>query len=194
MIAALYVQPSGVYSQVANVDLWHSERDARTYDGPWPVVAHPPCQAWGRFRNTVSDDDGGCFAAALAAVRRWGGVLEHPAYSAAWQAHGLPYPPQEGWQQDIYGGWCCYVEQGHYGHAARKPTWLYAHGIEPPSLIWGNAPQRFPPGILERYGYEKARRWGVIQVMGGKRKSEIRSATPAPFRDLLLSIAATVKP
>lgn len=190
-VAALYVEPEGVYSGVANVDLWAADRDARTYGGPWPVVAHPPCQAWGRFHRLALNDEGGCFAAALDAVRRWGGVLEHPAYSHAWQAHNLPYPPQKGWQRDVEGGWCCYVEQGHYGHPARKPTWLYAVGIDPPTLQWGKAPQRFAPGILERYGYEKARRWGVIQVMGGKRKAQIRSATPPAFRDLLLSIAKT---
>lgn len=192
-MAALYVEPGGTYSGLDNIDLWPVERDARTYGGPWPVVAHPPCQAWGRFRNLVLQDEGGCFAAALDSVRRWGGVLEHPAYSHAWQAHGLPYPPRKGWQRDVEGGWCCYVEQGHYGHPARKPTWLYAVGIDPPTLQWGNAPQRFPPGILEKYGYVKARRWGVIQVMGGKRKAEVRSATPPAFRDLLISIAATAR-
>lgn len=193
MIAALYVQADGAYAGLPGIDLWPADRDARTYVGPHPVVAHPPCQAWGRFAKLALTDEGGCFAAALAAVRAWGGVLEHPAYSLAWQAHKLPYPPLTGWQQDIHGGWCCYVEQGHYGHPARKPTWLYAHGVEPPPLRWGKAPQRFPAGILERYGYVQARRWGVIQVMGGKYKAEIRSATPPAFRDLLLRIAASAQ-
>jgi hypothetical protein len=31
-------------------------------------------------------------------------------------------------------------------------------------------------------------------MVGGKRKTEIRNATPPQFRDLLLSIAATVRP
>jgi hypothetical protein len=91
MIAALYVQTDGVYAGLPGVDLWDEARDARTYAGPHPVVAHPPCQRWGRFwhgsprkphQHTLGDDDG-CFAAALASVRRWGGVLEHPADSRA---------------------------------------------------------------------------------------------------------------
>ena len=113
MIAALYVQADGCYAGLPGVDLWPEERDARGYDGPWPVVAHPPCARWGRFaeggpsaphKRKLGDDDG-CFAAALVAVRRWGGVLEHPAYSHAWDAHNLPWPPPEGWQMDVHGGW-----------------------------------------------------------------------------------------
>ena len=43
--------------------------------------------------------------------------------------------------------------------------------------------------MIERYGYEKARRIGVVAMVGGKNKTAIRNATPEPFRDLLLSIA-----
>jgi hypothetical protein len=118
-------------------------------------------------------------------------VLEHPADSHAWLAHGLPWPPGNGWQCDITGGWCCQVEQGHYGHAARKATWLYAVGCELPDLIWGSSGQRLDPVMVERHGYEKARRVGIVAMVGGKRKTEIRNATPPEFRDLLISIAST---
>jgi len=47
--------------------------------------------------------------------------------------------------------------------------------------------------MLERHGYEYARRKGLVSMVGGKRKKEIRNATPHEFRDLLLSIAATAK-
>jgi hypothetical protein len=199
MIAALYVQADGVYAGLPEVDIWPEERDARTYAGPWPVVAHPPCQRWGRYwhgsprkpHQYAKGDDNGCFAAALAAVRRWHGVLEHPAHSHAWDAHSLPWPPAEGWQMDVHGGWCCRVEQGFYGHGARKASWLYAVGCDLPSLRWGEGEQRLDPVMLERHGYEKARRVGLVAMAGGKRKTEIRNATPIPFRDLLLSIAAS---
>lgn len=198
-IAALYVQVGGVYSGLRGVDLWPEERDARRYDGPWPVVAHPPCQRWGRYwhggpaapHTRKLGDDGGCFVAALTAVRRWGGVLEHPAYSHAWKAHGLPWPPAEGWQMDMNGGWCCRVEQGFYGHSSRKPSWLYACHTRLPSLHWGEGEQRLDRVMLERHGYERARRCGVVAMAGGKRKTEIRNATPPAFRDMLLAIAAT---
>lgn len=201
MIAALYIEAAGCYADLAGVDPWDVQRDARTYAGPHPVVAHPPCERWGRFwhgsprkpHQFAMGDDGGCFAAALAAVRRWGGVLEHPADSLAWAAHGLNAPPRAGgWHvADFHGGWTCYVEQGFYGHAARKPTWLYANGTALPSLRWGRGEQRLDPVVLERHGYAYARRQGVVSLIGGKDKKAKRNATPPVFRDLLLAIAAT---
>lgn len=168
------------------------------------MVAHPPCERWGRFWHGSPrkphqyrlGDDGGCFAAALAAVRKWGGILEHPADSRAWAVHGITAPWRcGGWTAaDFGGGFTCYVEQGHYGHAARKATWLYAHSVELPLLTWGASPQRLSPVLLERHGYEYARRKGIVTNIGGKRKKEIRNATPPEFRDLLLSIARTARP
>jgi hypothetical protein len=199
MIAALYVETGGCYFGLDEVDPWDQKRDARRYAGPHPVVAHPPCQRWGRFWHGSTrkphqfklGDDGGCFAHALDAVRRWGGVLEHPEGSQAWAHFGLIAPPRSGaWVvADWEGGWTCYVEQGHYGHLSRKGTWLYANGAEPPSLTWGRGKQRLHPVALERYGYEKARRIGMMAMVGGKRKTEIRNATPPAFRDVLLGIA-----
>ena len=202
MIAALFVATGGCYFGLPGVDPWDEARDARLYAGPWPVVAHPPCQRWGRFwhgstrkpHQFALGDDGGCFDSALASVRQWGGVLEHPADSRAWSAFGL-IPPLRGglWTQaDTKGGWTCYVEQGFYGHLSRKPTWLYACHILPPQLRWGIGEQRIHPRALELHGYEKARRIGMMAMVGGKRKTEIRNATPPEFRDVLLSLAATV--
>jgi hypothetical protein len=200
MIAALYVETGGVYSTLPNVDPWDQVRDARTYVGPHPVVAHPPCQRWGRFwhgsprkpHQFQLGDDGGCFAAALAAVREWGGVFEHPADSHAWRVYGLTRPPRAGgWiRADEHGGWTCYVEQGHYGHASHKATWLYVVGTNLPDLQWGPSPQRLDPVVLARHGYAYARRQGMVSRIGGKDKTAIRNATPVPFRDLLLSIAS----
>lgn len=150
MIAALFVATGGVYLGAEGVEPWDVSRDARTYPGPHPVVAHPPCERWGRYWfggpsarvRRVKGDDGGCFAAALCAVRKWGGVLEPPEASAAWRVFGLATPPKGGaWiNADLEGGWTCCVEQGHYGHRARKATWLYAARVDRlPSLMWGRA-------------------------------------------------------
>lgn len=203
-VAALYVEPKGCYVGVPGVDPWDEARDARKYSGPHPVVAHPPCQRWGRFWHGSTrkphqyklGDDGGCFEAALRSVLTWGGVLEHPAHSKAWDEFRLRKPKQgEGWVRDDMGHpctgyWTCYVEQGHYGHPSRKPTWLLANTYgKPPELNWTKGEQRLPAWMIERYGYEKARRIGVVAMVGGKNKTAIRNATPEPFRDLLLSIA-----
>lgn len=198
MIAALYVQPSGCYFGLPNIDPWDEARDARKYAGPWPVVAHPPCERWGRYWNggpsarvrRIKGDDRGCFAAALAVVRRYCGVLEHPEGSAAWDHFGLNRPSRcGGWVvADFCGGWTCCIEQGAYGHRARKATWLYAWGVELPSLEWGSAPGdfvRLDEGFHSIEERRRAVKTGACQRLSAKQ----RKATPLPFRDLLISIA-----
>ncbi|MBO4228058.1 hypothetical protein GRB70_37550 [Bradyrhizobium neotropicale] len=204
MIAALFVETDGCYFGLEGVDPWDQARDARRYAGPHPVVAHPPCQRWGRYHggsprkpNQYSlGCDEGCFASALTAVRNFGGVIEHPKDSHAWRWFGLRTPRSEGgWTEaDAFGGWTCCLEQGHYGHFARKATWLYAARTARPDLVWGPSEQRLPAYAIERYGYEKARRIGVMAAVGGKDKTKIRNATPPAFRDLLLAIARTATP
>lgn len=199
MIAALFVETGGCYFSLPDVDAWDEPRDARGYAGPFPVVAHPPCQRWGRFWHGSPrkphqfrlGDDGGCFAWALASVRTWGGVLEHPADSRAWEAFGLSKPRRGGaWTAlDEFGGASVYVEQGNYGHPARKPTWLYARAPVLPELCRDRVPQRLDPVSLARYGYEYARRQGIVSMVGGKDKQKIRNATPPQFRDVLMEIA-----
>ena len=191
MIAALYVAEGGCYCGLDGVDPCPESRDARRYAGPWPVVAHPPCSRWCRLAGLVEarwghkrGDDGGCFAAALAAVRRWGGVLEHPAYSDAWAAFDLPAPPFEGWQMGICGGWSCHVEQGRYGHPAKKATWLYAYGCELPSLDWGRVADGESQALVSWCGNHTKAHDKRPRVGKGA-----AAATPEPFRDLLLSMA-----
>ncbi len=211
-VAALYVETGGCYFGLPGVDPWDEARDARLYDGDMAVVAHPPCQRWGRFWHGSTrkphqfqfGDDKGCFKAALATVRRVGGVIEHPAESGAWNRQdqperpgfGLPVPVKgAGWSEpDEYGGRSCYVEQGHYGHPARKASFLYAVHIDfgGHQLIWDRTRAKVPAWMVERYGEAKARKIGVVAMMGGKDKTRKRNATPEAFRDVLLSMARSV--
>jgi hypothetical protein len=205
-IAALYVQTGGRYFNLPGVSPWDEARDARRYDGPHPVVAHPPCQRWGKLwagqplfiKRTgirkIKGDDGGCFKAALASCRRFGGILEHPWGSHAWPHFGLNVPPRSGgWiSADFFGGWTCCVEQGRYGHYARKPTLLLAYGCELPELDWGIGEPRLDPAVIERMGLARAKRLGEVGSRGGGKDSAARIGTPKPFRDLLLGIARSV--
>lgn len=192
MIAALFVQTNGVYFGDPEIDPWDEERDARLYAGPYPVVAHPPCSRWCRLAGLVEarwghkrGDDGGCFAAALASVRKWGGVLEHPAYSDAFTAYGLPIPKPGGWQRGICGGWVCHVEQGRYGHRAKKATWLYAFGVSSlPSLDWTAIPDG-ESECLVSWDSNHTSKFDKRPRLGKK----AASATPPAFREMLLSIA-----
>ena len=195
VVAALYVAKGGCYYGLPDVEPWGlPDRDAMLYAGPHPVVAHPPCARWCRLAGLVEarwghkrGDDGWTFAAALASVRQWGGVLEHPAYSDAWLAHGLLDPGAEGWTAAGDGGWVCHVEQGHYGHRARKATWLYACGVASlPSLAWGRSDAT---AHLSRCGNH-----GIPYSDPTLRLTDKHaSATPPAFRDLLLSIARSVR-
>lgn len=190
MIAALFVHKGGAYYGLAGVDPWDEARDARLYAGPWAVVAHPPCARWCRLAGLVEarwghkrGEDGGCFASALASVRRWGGVLEHPAYSDAWAVFGLPAPPRSGgWVRGLCGGWACHVEQGRYGHPAKKATWLYAFGVSLPSLRWGH--DWIGSALVSAC---------ANNTQTGETRPRIMhvaaAATPLAFRDELLAIA-----
>ena len=205
-VAALYVQTGGAYFGLEGVEAWDQHRDARKYAGPSPVVAHPPCQRWGKFWagsplviartgvRKVKGGDEGCFAAALASVREFGGVLEHPEGSHAWTHFGLNKPPRDGgWiVADEFGGWTCCVEQGKYGHYARKPTWLYAVRAALPELRWGRTAARLDPALIARLGFKKAQRIGELSVRGGGVDSKPRIGTPTEFRELLLMIARSV--
>lgn len=197
-VAALYVQKGGVYYGVSGVEPWGMDRDARTYAGPYPVVAHPPCARWGRYWSGGPShhgkfklgDDKGCFAASLESVRRWGGVIEHPEGSHAWAMFGLNAPPRRGGRivADFQGGWTSCVEQGWYGHRARKKTWLYAHSVELSSLNWGAAPGRFVR-LDDGYNTADERRKAVKRGAAELLSHREREATPVPFRDLLIGIA-----
>lgn len=195
MIAALYVETNGCYFGLPRVDPWDEARDARSYEGPHPVVAHPPCQKWGALANVNyarwggehnrPGNDGGCFASALASVRRWGGVLEHPAKTRAWAAHALTKPSAVGWQRNDDGGWVCEVWQSAYGHRANKATWLYAFGVEsPPELNWSRLRGTHQIGFYDQRGKDRNKR-----TLSRKEAA----ATPEPFRDLLISIARTAR-
>lgn len=196
MIAALFVQTGGAYYGLPDVDPWDEARDARLYVGPHPVVAHPPCSRWCRLAGLVEarwghkrGDDGGCFESALRSVRTYGGVLEHPAYSDAWAVYDLPRPMTGGgWTRGMCGGWTCHVEQGRYGHVAKKATWLYAFGAELPALRWGYACDVASQSLVSWCGNHTSR--FDVRPRVGKREA---SKTPVEFRDVLLSIARSAQ-
>jgi hypothetical protein len=192
IIAALFVERRGSYFGVPGVDLWDEKRDARKYAGPHRVVAHPPCSRWCRLAGFVQarhghkiGDDGGCFASALASVRRWGGVLEHPAFSKAWKAHGLKAPCRDGgWTMaDEHAGFTCQVEQGRYGHPVKKSTWLYANGVELPELRWGWSPDQESTAAVSW-----CRNSDPTETRPRLQK-KAAIATPPAFRAVLLGIA-----
>lgn len=193
-VAALFVQTGGCYYGLPHVDPWDEARDARLYNGPYPVIAHPPCQLWGALsrvnykrwggEHNRPGNDNGCFASAIGFVRRFGGVLEHPAKTFAWEAFCLPRPRPGKWVYAECGGWVCEVWQSAYGHKANKATWLYFVGpSEPPMLNWDRPIGNYQIGCPDTRGKERNK------PTLSKREA---NATPVLFRDLLISMAMSV--
>ena len=128
-VAVLFARADSIYKKLTNTDVWDIVRDARRWQGGAPVVAHPPCRAWGRLRSFAKPRKGERQLAiwSIRQVRKFGGVLEHPAGSTLWKKAGLPLPGQ----RDKYGGWTLAAPQYWWGHKAEKATWFYIVGCEP---------------------------------------------------------------
>jgi len=192
-IAALFVQQDGCYSGLNFIESWPESADAREYHGPYPVVAHPPCQRWGSLayanfarwggEHNRPGSDGGCFASALASVRAWGGVLEHPAKTRAFSAYGIPAPSGPLWEKAPCGGWVVCVWQSAYGHMANKATWLYYHGESRPHEM-----RQDRPVGTHQIGYQDKRGKLLNKPTLSKREA---NATPVAFRDALIRLAAS---
>jgi len=190
MIAALFVESEGSYSGLEFIDLWPIDRDARLYNGDLPVVAHPPCQLWGKMANVnysrwggdhnKPGNDKGCFKSALDSVNKYGGVLEHPAQTYAWKEHGIEKPEKGKWT-DHGDYWVCEVWQSAYGHRANKATWLYYVGKVPPlDLDWNMTKGSHQVGFQDKRG--KARNKPTLS-------NKEANSTPVSFRDALINLA-----
>jgi len=187
-IAALFVDSNSPYKQQPFVDCWDQVRDAMLYRSPYPVVAHPPCTRWCKLapinharHGTPMCEDGGMFEFALNAVRRCGGVLEHPAQTMAWAMFNLPKPKSSGGWLEADDGFVAYVEQGRYGHQCRKGTWLFVSGVSRanlPELRWGYSLKWDGPSV------------GAYASRGRVEQSHI---TPPAFLDVLVGIARSVE-
>lgn len=173
------------YWTIAGCDVWDRERDATQYRGPHVVLAHPPCRTWGKLQYFAKPREGeralGCLA--VAAVRRWGGVLEHPAGSELWPFCQMPKP---GERIDAFGGYTLTVKQFHWGHRCEKPTWLYIVGC----------PRRRLPPIPHRGGAPECVIGGKAVKHGGKPGMSHfeRMHTPPAFAEWLVTVARRCTP
>lgn len=143
-VAVLFARSDSTYKHLEGCTVYDIERDARTFSGGMPVVAHPPCRAWGRLRTFANPrpDEMNLARLAVALVREFGGVLEHPAGSLLWQSQRMPFP---GSPKDSWDGWTLAAPQKWWGHKAEKATWFYIVGAKPQDLptvpiVLGEAP------------------------------------------------------
>lgn len=177
-VAVLFARRDSIYKTLPELDVWDEERDARLYTGKGPVIAHPPCRAFGRLRQFAKplpwEKDLAYWS--VDTVRANGGVLEHPATSRLWADKGLPAPGK----RDASGGFTLPILQKDFGHRADKSTWLYVSGIEPRQL----------PGVPLVLGMATH----VVQTKRGDGRPHIRKAereeTPLHLALWLVEVAS----
>jgi hypothetical protein len=186
LVSVLFARADSIYKSMPGVDVWDAERDALNWPGGSPVVAHPPCRAWGKFAMFSKPRDGERELAlwAVDQVRTWGGVLEHPAQSRLWVAKPLPEPGD----RDAWGGWTLPVYQHWWGHRAQKATRLYLCGCEPKDL----------PPMPMRLGAAEYVIGDSGRASAGTKRREIskdeREHTPIEFARWLVAVARICRP
>lgn len=182
----LFVREDSIYKTLAGVECYDAVRDARTFPGGTPIVAHPPCRAWSCLKAFARPRPGERKLAiwSVLQIRRHGGVLEHPKGSGLWKRMQLPLP--NGFP-DEWGGYTIEVDQFHWGHKARKRTWLYIVGTNDLPAF----PRRSgePTHVIDRPGKRrKKERPNSAGLKPWVTKAE-REATPPAFAEWLVEVA-----
>lgn len=197
-VAALFIDPRGPYPKMAGVDAWDESRDAMTYAGPHAIVAHPPCGPWGQLRHLYRGNEHRCAPHALDLVRRFGGVLEHPAHSKLWYESVMQeHHGRFGVWTDRFGGYCIAVDQVEFGHVARKPTWLYLVGVPRSALeappFPGRKPTHWVAGRHKPYPRAHGHKPGLTPAHIKICSAEQRRRTPPLFAAYLVRLASAVR-
>jgi hypothetical protein len=194
IVAALYVDARGPYPAMPGVDPWDIERDARTYAGPHPVVAHPPCGPWGRLRHLYRGNEHDCAPRAVEQVRAHGGALEHPAHSLLWPHLRLPEP---GGFEDEHGGFTVEVDQCAWGHVARKTSWIYLVGVARNLVLrgirTGGTPTHWASGSRVNPDRPSSRRGSPVPAGMKVCSAQQRRRTPPAFAAWLVELARAVQ-
>jgi hypothetical protein len=131
-VAVLFARTDSIYKTIPGCDVYDIDRDARMFGGGLPIIAHPPCRAWGVFAMFANPrpDERALAPWAIEQIRLNGGVLEHPSGSKLWTELNLPSPGS----RDEFGGWTLPIHQHWWGHRAEKKTFLYIVGCEPKDI------------------------------------------------------------
>lgn len=180
MISVLFARRDSIYKTISGLDVYDADRNALTYAGHDPVIAHPPCRAWGRLAHLAKPLPGERDLAyfALRCVRSNGGVLEHPVGSRLFYEARLPPPfglPDE------FGWITVQLDQCDFGHPCRKATLCYIVGTPISSLpswpVGQGVPTHCLTSSIRPFPLPEAPRYW-------------REATPPAFAHWLIQVAA----
>ena len=157
-VAVLCAARNSIYHEIPECDVYDADRDARTFDGSLPVIAHPPCRAWSAYcahqaKPEPGEKELGLWCCQM--VIRCGGILEQPAHSRLFAAGGLQHPGK-----GIADLWTANVWQSWWGHPVSKNTWLCFSKI-PQNTV------EFPFRLHDQRG--DRRKW---QVMSQNQRSQ----------------------
>lgn len=162
-VAVLCASRNSIYHAMRGVDVFDAGRNARSFAGGSPVIAHPPCRSWSAFTSHQAKPEEGEKELGLWCVnqvRNCGGILEQPAHSRLWKAASLPPPGDmsdpESWSLEVWQAW--------WGYPLKKSTWLYFRGIDPAEV---DCPLKLHPR-----GTDRRRE----QVMSKNQRSETQLA------------------
>ena len=176
-VAVLCVSKQSIYKRLEWVEAYDAGRDALTFGGGMPVVAHPPCRSWSahtahQAKPLPGEKELGPWCAEK--LRECGGVLEHPAHSRLFDAAKLPKPGcatrGDLWTMEVWQAW--------WNYPMRKATWLCFCGVSPSEI---QLPFRLHP-----QGGDRRRE----QLMGKTQRSE----TTESFARWLVDVARRSRP
>jgi len=174
-IAVLCAARNSVYHELAGVEVFDERRNARTFAGGCPIVAHPPCRSWSvktkhQAKPAPGEPELGLWCCEQ--LQRWGGVLEQPAFSKLFSAAGFPHPSIRQPEGPV---WTIEVWQAWWGYPMKKATWLAFCGIPRASV---DVPMRLHPRGQDRRAEQRMSR-------------NQRSATTREFAEWLVAYART---
>jgi len=177
----LFARKDSDYKKYPFFDVYDFDRDARTYHGINPVIAHPPCRAWGRLSHMANPrpDEKQLAWFALTQVRLCGGILEHPKGSRFWTEANIDLNGRT----DMFGGYLIFIDQFDFGHVASKPTGLYVCGLPknqlPPIPKRESIPAKTICGVVGQPGRrctQKEREYTPLELMKWLRKVSLLSS------------------
>lgn len=177
-VAILCAARTSVYHELDNLEVYDQERDARTFAGGLPVVAHPPCRAWSATCRQLAKPEPGEIELGLFCcekLKECGGVLEQPAHSHLFDAGQLPKPLEKVSENGLF---TLAVFQAWWGYPMKKSTWLCFSGIDPRAV---ELPLRL---------HNRGKDWRKQQLMSKRQRSE----TTREFAEWLIDIARTANP
>jgi len=177
-VAALYVRADSIYKKKC-IECYDIERDARIYAGPYPVIAHPPCRAWGHLKGLAKPRPGEKDLALLAVqqVFEYGGVLEHPSGSSLFKEPRLlsTLGPDTFFMS---------VNQHWWGHKAEKRTLLYISGITPKQMPAVSLSLDAITHVVVSSRFKSGRRKSLPEL-----SKAARERTPDRFAEWLIQVA-----